>query len=422
MFDNGEVPGEDEPELYQLTDAELVSLLRGLDDAARAAASRLCEVIAEITSRGTVSRYGYRDMAGLLQDALHLDRGDARRWTRRALAACTGRGIGGDEAPPLLPVAAMAFHEREISPEHLDAIDDILAGLPPHIGPEQRDEHETTLTELSRAAHPGAVRAAGRHLRALAEQDIPPKTEDRAPKRELVLKWSSSGDALRVSGKLDKESGVRLETLLSPLSAPRPASEGIPDMRSGAQRLGDAFAELLEHAERAADLPTEAGEPPHIVVTMTLEQLTDDLNSSARLNHEHPIPAEVARRLACDAKIIPAVLGSRGELLDLGRSERTAPVGLRRALNVRDKGCVFPGCTRSYRWCRAHHLIYWQRGGTTCLANLALLCPYHHTLVHNSEWEIQMGADGMPEAIPPPWLDPARTPQRNHYHHAKRAS
>ncbi|MCW4352146.1 HNH endonuclease [Hoyosella sp. YIM 151337] len=409
--------GDEGPELYQLTDAELIAVLTDAENVARAAAARQCAVIAEITARGVSSCYGYRDVPGLLQDVLRVDRGMARRWTRRASVTCAGSG-----APTVLPVAAAAFDDGDISAAHLDAIDDALAGLPPHIKSDQRAEHETTLTELARAAHPGAVRAAGRYLIALAEQDTPPRDEElAAPRRELTLEWNAARSTLRVRGTFDKESGVRLETLLSPLAAPRPATEGSPDVRSRPQRYGDALAELLDHTERAAALPADGGEPPHIVVTMTLEQLTGELDAAALVNHDSPIPAGLARRLACDAKIIPAVLGARSEILDLGRAERTSPPGLRRALNLRDKGCVFPGCTRPHRWCHAHHLKYWSRGGATSLANMALLCTYHHTLVHHSDWEIQMGADGIPEAVPPVWIDPTRTPRRNHYHRKRHA-
>ncbi|MGE5831117.1 MAG: HNH endonuclease signature motif containing protein, partial [Micromonosporaceae bacterium] len=101
-----------------------------------------------------------------------------------------------------------------------------------------------------------------------------------------------------------------------------------------------------------------------------------------------PICAETARRLACDAGIIPAILGSHGEPLDIGRLTRTVPTGLRRALILRDGGCRFPGCDRPAGWCDAHHLIAWADGGPTSLTNLALLCARHHTMVHEGRWRI----------------------------------
>ncbi|WP_243866868.1 HNH endonuclease signature motif containing protein [Actinophytocola oryzae] len=78
---------------------------------------------------------------------------------------------------------------------------------------------------------------------------------------------------------------------------------------------------------------------------------------------------------------------------------------------ARDRGCVAPGCDRPPEWCDAHHLVHWSDGGATSIDNTALLCGYHHTLVHQGEWTARM-IDG----IPPPWIDPARDPQRNALH------
>ena len=86
--------------------------------------------------------------------------------------------------------------------------------------------------------------------------------------------------------------------------------------------------------------------------------------------------------MACDASIIPAVLGTRSEQLDLGRTVRLATPKLFLALCLRDRGCTFPGCSRPPGWCDAHHGVHWCDGGPTDLSNMALLCPRHHTIVH----------------------------------------
>ena len=59
--------------------------------------------------------------------------------------------------------------------------------------------------------------------------------------------------------------------------------------------------------------------------------------------------------MACDASIIPAVLGTKSELLDLGRTSRLVTPKLLQALYLRDRGCTFPGCSRPPAWCDAHH-------------------------------------------------------------------
>ena len=120
--------------------------------------------------------------------------------------------------------------------------------------------------------------------------------------------------------------------------------------------------------------------------------------------------------MACDAAIIPAVLGSRGQLLDLGRTTRLVTAKQFLALSLRDRGCTFPGCDRPPAWCQRHHIRDWHHGGHTDLANLTLLCGYHHREFARRGWQITMH-DGHPWWTPPQWIDPHQTPIRNHAHH-----
>jgi hypothetical protein len=128
------------------------------------------------------------------------------------------------------------------------------------------------------------------------------------------------------------------------------------------------------------------------------------------------------RRLACDARVLPAILGGDGEVLELGRSRRLFTGPVRRALTLRDGGCAFPGCDRPPRWCDAHHLRSWLTGGPTDVDNGVLLCGYHHRLVHRhtadpaNRWTVRLGPGRRPEFLPPAHLDPARRPRRNRYH------
>jgi hypothetical protein len=131
-------------------------------------------------------------------------------------------------------------------------------------------------------------------------------------------------------------------------------------------------------------LPTEAGEKPHLLVTVPLATLragnvtsvpADSVatgGAGAVLDRVGRIDAESARRLVCDAKVIPVVLGSRSEPLDLGRASYPVSAALRRALVIRDGGCAFPGCGRPRQWCHSHHVRHWTDGGTTALDNLVL--------------------------------------------------
>jgi hypothetical protein len=152
-----------------------------------------------------------------------------------------------------------------------------------------------------------------------------------------------------------------------------------------------------------------------VVVTVPFDVLTHQLGAGTLDTGERVSPA-VVRRLCCDASLLPVVLDGAGQPLDLGRERRLITGALRRALALRDKGCAFPGCDRPPRWCDGHHVVHWQDGGPTTLANAVLLCGHHHRLVHQQDWGVHIAADGLPSFTPPAWIDPDRKPRRNRFH------
>lgn len=145
-----------------------------------------------------------------------------------------------------------------------------------------------------------------------------------------------------------------------------------------------------------------------------------------RLKHEeHGVTAPVgspgnikidyglARQQACNQRIIPMVLGTASQPLDVGRAQRSFSQAMRRALHVRDRGCVVPGCPRPSSWCEPHHLDEWAKGGVTAVSNAALLCRQHHGAVHKELLKIHMEADGRPSCSLPVAQDPTQTRYRN---------
>lgn len=163
------------------------------------------------------------------------------------------------------------------------------------------------------------------------------------------------------------------------------------DERSVRQRNADGLYDLAARALAHGDLPDHAGERPQVVVTIPLSELRDGIEANQLPTgtvNGHSISPETARLLACDAGIIPAVLGSRGEVLDLGRSQRPWSVAQRRAARLRDNGCVWPDCQAGLDRCDLHHLLFWALGGRSDLGNSAHLCHFHHWLVHHKNWKI----------------------------------
>ncbi|WP_425393402.1 HNH endonuclease signature motif containing protein [Actinomycetospora chiangmaiensis] len=106
------------------------------------------------------------------------------------------------------------------------------------------------------------------------------------------------------------------------------------------------------------------------------------------------------------------VLGSHGEVLDVGRKTRAVPTATARAVIHRDRHCAFPGCRRRAHTTEIHHIVHWADHGDTKPDNLVCLCRYHHDLVHHAGWTVAM-LDHQPWFTPPHWLDPTRTPRHN---------
>jgi hypothetical protein len=187
------------------------------------------------------------------------------------------------------------------------------------------------------------------------------------------------------------------------------------DHRTLAQRRADALRDVCALALGTDQLPENRGEKTTMTVTVPFDPIAKELGAGM-LDTGEKVSAETARRMACDAGIIPALLNGVGLPLDVGRIKRLFQGAIRRALELRDGGCAFPGCDRPPKWCDAHHATSWCKGGKTCLANGVLLCGHHHRLIHHSEWQVYIASDGLPEFIPPAHIDPTRAPRRNHFH------
>nr|WP_300049543.1 HNH endonuclease signature motif containing protein [uncultured Nocardioides sp.] len=161
-----------------------------------------------------------------------------------------------------------------------------------------------------------------------------------------------------------------------------------------ARVIVQAVEALVEYVERypADHTPQTAGVIATVVVTMTVEQLLGE-HATALLDDGTRMSAGQARRLACEAGIIPVVLGSRSQPLDLGRTARLFTKVQRIALGLRDGGCTARGCETSASGCLAHHDDPWSRHGPTDLADGRLLCPRHHRLAHDHRSVMTVQAD-----------------------------
>ncbi|WP_140395073.1 HNH endonuclease signature motif containing protein [Arthrobacter sedimenti] len=204
-----------------------------------------------------------------------------------------------------------------------------------------------------------------------------------------------------------------------------------PGGATRAQMLLEGLVGACRIALSTGGLPATGGHRPQVMVTIDYQDLLGQtqrlaqvLTGRTQLPGQRPgqavfagqASARTIRQLACDADIIPVVLGGAGQVLDLGRAQRLFPPHLRRALVARDKGCAFPDCTIPAPWCEAHHIDPWSRGGTTSIGNGALLCSRHHHLIHQGHWKVEP-RDGVPWFHAPGHPGRAGTPRTNTYWH-----
>jgi Domain of unknown function (DUF222)/HNH endonuclease len=220
------------------------------------------------------------------------------------------------------------------------------------------------------------------------------------------LEFANSDDGMvYVNGMLDKVGGAAVQAALEPLAR----RIGKDDDRCRERRVADAFVDLCLHS-------LDNGAPSrrtHMQVTTSLETLLGLSGApAAEMEFSLPISSKAVERLACDCTVTRVLLGSDSTVIDVGRAKRVITGSQGKALRVRDRGCVWPGCDRPATWTSGHHLVHWINGGSTDLSNLVLLCYRHHWMVHEGEWQIVRADDGRMLTVPPitPYQRLARGP------------
>jgi hypothetical protein len=293
-----------------------------------------------------------------------------------------------------LPQATEAFADGDISYPHAA----MIARTAERLGDKMEANAETILVDAAKRLDLARLRVVTVHLRHAIDPDG--VLDDANKSRELrFLSLSQTLDGVfYLNGRLDSEGGATVQAALSALMGP-PASG---DERTPRQRRADALVDIARRQLDGGRLPEVGGQKPHLVVTVPMATLAKQPGSpAAELEWAQPIPAESARRLACDCSRTPVFLGAESHQVDAGRTSRVIPPAMRRALVARDKHCRFPGCDRPPAWTDGHHLWHWVDGGPTLLWNLALLCGRHHYRVHEEGWRLSWGANGDLIAEPP---------------------
>ena len=346
--------------------------------------------LAEIDTRGLAPDAGAPTTEAWLKARLRWNHGPARRQVHLA------------QALQEHPVTAAALADAAITVEHAQVITAAIDALPATVDAQTLHAAEQTLVQEAGGFSPTRLTRLAQTLHSALDPDGPQPQDRDQPDPGYFLDLRTRHDG-SVDGAfwLEPALGAQLRALIDAGAAPRPGTESGPDPRTGGRRRHDTLADLLRAAVAHPEPVPGLGRPT-LAVTITLADLRAGLPGLGE--DQAVIDPAVVRRMACDAGIIPIVLGSRSEVLDIGRRSRTVPAGIRRALIQRDQGCAFPGCDRPHPWTDAHHIQHWSQGGPTALSNLVLLCGHHHDTIHHRGWAVRIDDQGLPHFTPPPWL------------------
>ncbi|MEX2530603.1 MAG: DUF222 domain-containing protein [Gemmatimonadota bacterium] len=448
--------------------AELEDAIVTLSAHVHAANHRILGYLAELDRLQGWKLAGHRDCAAWLSFRTGLERGSAQEWVRTARAL------------PRMPLTSAAMARGELSFSKVRcltrAVDDLAeattSGDEAHDNAQtdpDPDSPEAARVEFARSCTTAQLERAVREWRALQVHDEAELERRRHASRSLMISPDGNG-MYRIRGTLSPEVGALLMRAVEAAGdalfrdgaewAPEGGRRG-PASRevSPRQRRADALGLIAERALAAGfgvgeeadgdeaepagtfpetssgSAPCTCSEPAPLSGTraeryqVLIHVDADALRSSecegegttprglARLADGTPLSRESARRLSCDAGTVRVTRGPEGEVLDIGRRSRSIPPALRRALEVRDGGCRFPGC--GLRFTEGHHILHWADGGGTKLSNLVLLCRHHHRAVHEEGFRIRLDPCGrvqffdrvgwpLPDVAPPPPALPDR--------------
>ncbi len=310
---------------------------------------------------------------------------------------------------PRYPAVAEAALAGDLS---VDAAGLITAGLETLVDRIPSDK----LHALEKRLVDKAVNLAAHEVRrmvatAVARADLRGHEErERRQHADRYLSWKEDHTGMvTFTGKLDAVTAAPIRTVIEQMvthqfRARRDQDPAAPDQRTVGQMRADALFELCRHA-----LGCKQTDRSGIRTTIVVRVNRRDLDRGRGLGRidgtDQPVSVGQLRRLAGDAGIVPEVLGSDSEVLDLGRTKRMFTRAQRLALVERDGGCA--KCHAPPEHCEAHHIRWWEQGGATDFSNGVMLCTRCHHDIHRQGWEIRVRA-GTVEFVPPPTIDPMR--------------
>ncbi|MGO4590368.1 DUF222 domain-containing protein [Paenarthrobacter sp. 2TAF44] len=401
---------------------------------------------------------GYRNAAEFLRASLRISKSEANRRLALASEVLPRTGIAGQHIPARREILAQALETTQIPTRSASIISAALDKVRLLTDDDTLTRMEHALTRTAIESDPDFVTKMAKRWNDQIDQDGPEPSEEvlrqlqgtfiRKPRHGLhhleifatAEQYETLTTAMNVATNPRRTTGHGNESGTNNATGESAGNGGDtnegsengengsgnkptgPDLdrRSRPMKLLDGLVGACAVAMTTGKLPTNGGLRPQVTVTIDWRDLSERLTDHQRLSTGTatflgPMHPNTIRKIACDADIIPVLLGSDSRVLDIGRTTRIFPPHIRKAITARDGGCAFPDCTMPAPWCEAHHITYWSHGGTTGTENGTLLCSHHHHVIHKEQWRIDM-TTGVPWFTPPPHIDPKQTPRRNHHH------
>lgn len=365
---------------HSVPDEPLLTDIEAILDARRRLDAHLVSMLQVANTRDVTAELRGRSTRSWLIEEQRLSTADAARLVKVA------------KWLPFRPQVADALATGDVSVDHVAPILATIVKLPAA----DRDVDEKILLTAAHDLDPDVIKQL---CRRTLEASCATETADERRERiygSRYLKLSETFDGMvRLDAMLTPEQGAAVQAVIEPLAQ----KLGAEDDRNPTQRRADALHALAEAALGFDQLlPEFNGERPHVNAIMSYDGLVDRLRERADAPPAQDgaftvngttVSPQTARMLACDAEIIPVVMRGESEVLDIGRASRIWPKAIRKALQLEDHGCGWPGCKMPLWACRIHHILWWNRDyGPTSKANGVHLCPFHHWLVHNKPWKI----------------------------------
>lgn len=413
------------------SDDELLLTCGALESLGRVVDARRVAVAGEVAERSRVelgesrlsARRGCRSAVELLERITQVSAAEARRRIALGSATRAQTGLGGEPFEARYPVVASALAAGEVGADAAGAIIHELERARPLADPAALRAAERALVAEATGEGDGApVRCTADELRIQAQAwsaflDQDGRRPDERAMRRRGLRIGRARDGLvPITGDLMPEVAAKLNRLFDAHLSPRSGTGFMTDeqaahfaasgeQRSADQQRHDVLAAVIDTAARSGEHPAVGGAAPTVLVSVRASDLAADRGVAHADGIDTPVSLRAAKHMICTGGTQAVVFDDAGRIIRLGSPERCFTPHQRRAITMRDGGCIIPGCSIPAAWTEIHHVIPDVDGGPTHPDNGVLLCWFHHRTIDTSGWLIRM-IRGVPHVRPPAWLDP----------------